>query len=121
MAYDEQIAQRIREVLAGQTGVEEKKMFGGLAFMLNGHMCCGVMQDGIMVRVGPQGHAAAVSRPHAAEMDFTGRPMRGMVAVAPAGIADDAALADWVELGRRFVLTQPPKVKAPKRKSSHHK
>ena len=117
MAYDEQVAQRIRHVLGGQPGLEEKKMFGGLAFMLNGHMCCGVMQDGIMVRVGPEGHDAAVSRPHASEMDFTGRPMRGMVTVKPAGFAAETALAEWVELGRRFALTQPPKVKAAKAKS----
>ena len=79
MAYDEQFAERVRAVLAGQPGLAERKMFGGLAFMLAGNMCVGVEQDRLMVRLGQELYEDALSRPHAAPMDFTGRPMKGFV------------------------------------------
>src|SRR3990172_269801 len=87
MAFDEAVAERIREALAGSPDVVEKGMFGGIAFMVRGNMCCGVIGDRLMLRVGPKGYDTALSRPHAKPMDFTGRPMKGMVYIEPAGVA----------------------------------
>lgn len=109
MAYDEGIAQRLREVFAGREDVVEKKMFGGIAFMVAGNMCCGVVGDRFMARVGPDRYGEALSRPHAGEMDFTGRPMKGFVYVAPEGIEEDADLQSWVSLCEEFVRSLPPK------------
>ena len=97
MAYDEGLADRIRMALRGRDDVVEKKMFGGLTFMVAGRMACGVVKDELMVRVGPDGHGSALAEPHTRPMDFTGRPMRGMVYVDAAGIASDADLAHWVQ------------------------
>ncbi|MEM7029067.1 MAG: TfoX/Sxy family protein [Chloroflexota bacterium] len=109
MAYDEGLAQRIRETLVEQDGVVEKKMFGGLAFMVHGHMCCGVINEEMMVRVGPDQYEEALEQPHAREMDFTGRPMRGMVTVDGDGFETEGDLVGWVERGLRFVTALPPK------------
>jgi TfoX/Sxy family transcriptional regulator of competence genes len=109
MAYDEALAARIRAVLAGRDDVREQKMFGGIAFMVGDRMAVGVVHDDLMVRVGADAHDDAVAQPHARPMDFTGRPMPGMIYVAPAGVADDADLARWVEAGAAFAASQPPK------------
>ena len=109
MAYDEQLAERVRLVLAGQPGLSERKMFGGLSFMIHGNMCVGVEKDRLMVRLGQELHEEALSRPHAAPMDFTGRPMKGFVFVAPGGISTPAALREWIDLGVQFCLTLPAK------------
>ena len=109
MAYDEELAERIRRALAGRQGVSEKKMFGGIAFMLRGNMCCGIVRDDLMVRVGPERHEEALAQPHARPMDFTGRPMRGMVYVTPEGCRTDEALKRWVEQGLNFAATLPAK------------
>jgi len=109
MAFDEGLAARIRDCLADRSDAVEKKMFGGLTFMVRGHMACGVSGEEIMVRVGPEGYDAALARPHAREMDFTGRSLKGFVFVAPEGFASDDALGTWVELGVEFVSTLPPK------------
>lgn len=110
MAYDQELAHRIRAVLAGRDlDPVERQMFGGLAFMVRGHMTVGVMGDELMVRVGKAGHEEAVGRPHARVMDFTGRPMRSMVVVAPAGFDDDADLEGWVGRGLAFTTTLAPK------------
>lgn len=109
MAYDETLAQRIRELLADKHSVVEKRMFGGIAFMLRGNMCCGIVRDDLMVRVGPERHEEALAQPHARPMDFTGRPMRGMVYVTPEGCRTDEALKRWVEQGLNFAATLPPK------------
>ena len=109
MAYSEKLAQRIRVVLQDELGVREQKMFGGLCFMLRGNMCCGVMQDKLMLRVGPEQYAAALEQPNAHKMDFTGRPMKGMVTVEGEGIDTDEALADWVQWGINFAGSLPPK------------
>lgn len=109
MAYDEELAQRIRALLAGRDDVTERKMFGGIAFMVRDRMAVGIVRDDLMVRVGPEAHDDAVARPHARPMDFTGRPMRGMVYVAPVGVADDADLARWVETGAGYAASQPQK------------
>jgi TfoX/Sxy family transcriptional regulator of competence genes len=109
MAYDEKLAERIRRALAGREGLSERKMFGGIAFMLNGNMCCGLTSDALMVRVGADRFAAALAEPHARPMDFTGRPMKGMVYVDPAGYATDAGLAAWIGRGVEFAASLPPK------------
>lgn len=109
MAYDEGLAARVREVLGERAGVEEKRMFGGLCFLLDGNMCCGIVGDTLMVRVGPGRYEDALRRPHARIMDFTGRPLRGMVYVDPEGISEDRDLEDWVESGSSFAASLPPK------------
>lgn len=108
MAYDERLADRVRDVLEGAPGVSERKMFGGIAFMVEGHMACGVAGDDLMLRLGPEGAEAALRRPHVRPMDFTGRPMTGMVFVAPPGLRG-AALRRWVEAAAAFARTLPPK------------
>ena len=109
MSYDERLADRVRDVLARQEGLTEKKMFGGLSFMLHGNMCCGIVKDDLMVRVGPEGHEEALIRPHVRPMDFTGRPLTGMVYVGPEGYRSDDALIEWVERGVDFAASLPPK------------
>ncbi len=109
MAYDETLAQRMREVLADEPGVVEKKMFGGLAFMVRGNMCCGIVKDELMLRVGKDLFDEAMARPHSRVMDFTHRPMPGMVYVEKPGFASDGDLKDWIDLSLRFVNTLPPK------------
>lgn len=109
MAYDEGVAERVRSVLDGHAGVSEQRSFGGLAFLLNGNMCCGVLNDELVVRVGPDAYDDAVTRSHARPMDFTGRPMRGWVYVAPDGFSEDAELDGWVVLGVEFASSLPAK------------
>ena len=113
MAYDEDLADRVRAVLPPAEAVTERQMFGGLAFMLGGHMFCGVVRDTLMIRLGPDGADRALKRPHVRPMDFTGRPMKGMVFVEPAGLRD-AALQEWVAAAAAFARTLPPKSAAPR-------
>jgi TfoX/Sxy family transcriptional regulator of competence genes len=109
MPYDEKLADRVRGVLARQEGLTEKKMFGGLSFMLRGNMCCGVVRDDLMVRVGPKQHEEALAEPYARPMDFTGRPLKGMVYVGPEGYCSEESLAKWVKRGVDFATSLPPK------------
>lgn len=109
MAYDEKLAQRVRRALGNMEGVGEKKMFGGLCFMLNGNMLCGVEKDMLMLRVGKEAYENALQQPHCRVMDFTGRPLAGYVTVAPAGLGTARALKRWLERGLTFVTTLPPK------------
>ena len=109
MAYNEDLALRVQVALSGQDGVVEKRMFGGIAFMLKGNMCVGVTKDDLMVRVGPDGLDAALAQPHARPMDFTGRPMKGFVYVGPAGTEKDDPLNQWVQRGVAFAGTLPAK------------
>ena len=109
MAYDEALAERIREALAGERGVDEIKMMGGLCFMVGGHMALGIVGEELMVRVGPDGYERALSRVHAREMDFTGRAMKGFVFVAPAGIRTKRSLESWVAPAAAFAKALPPK------------
>lgn len=109
MAFDKAVAERVREALAGAPDVVEKRMFGGIAFMVRGNMCCGVIGDRIMLRVGPKGYETALSRPHAKVMDFTGRPMKGMIYVEPAGFASPRDLGTWIEKAMEFALLLPAK------------
>ncbi|MCB0220664.1 MAG: TfoX/Sxy family protein [Chrysiogenetes bacterium] len=117
MAYDEKLAERIRNVLAARKGVSEKKMFGGLAFLIGGNMACGIVGDELMVRVGPDAHEKSLAEKHVRPMDFTGRPMKGMVYVAPAGIKAGPSLKKWVLRGTDFAGSLPRKTakKAPKK------
>ncbi|TFH29424.1 MAG: TfoX family protein [Deltaproteobacteria bacterium] len=109
MAFEEAVARRVREALAGSPEVVEKRMFGGIAFMVRGNMCCGVIGDRLMLRVGPEGYETALSRPHAKPMDFTGRPMKGMVYVEPAGFASAGGLKGWVARAVEVALSLPAK------------
>ena len=109
MAYDEQLAERVERALSTQPGMVSRKMFGGLAFMLNGNMSVGIYRDQLMVRVGPEGYEKALARPHCHPMDITGRPMKGFVLVEPGGVSTDGALAWWVQLGIDFAAALPPK------------
>jgi hypothetical protein len=109
MAYDEGMARRIREALSGQPGYEEKKMFGGVGYMLRGNMACGVHGPDLIVRVGPERYQDALARPHARPFDLTGRPMRGWVFVGAEGCEADADLQAWVQQGVDYALSLPAK------------
>lgn len=108
MAYDENLADRVRALLEAEAGFSERKMFGGIAFMLDGHMCCGVVDTDLMLRLGPDGADTALERPHVRPMDFTGRPMSSMVFVAPEGL-QGVSLRAWVEQAATFARSLPPK------------
>jgi len=109
MAFDEGLAQRVRELLEDHPYASEKKMFGGLGFMISGNMCVGVMGDGMVVRVGPPNYAHALSLPYAQEFDFTGKPMNGWVMIAAEGLAEDKDLASWLARGEQFASALMPK------------
>jgi hypothetical protein len=105
MAYDETLADRIRRGVGPRADVTEKKMFGGLAFLLDGRMFCGILKDDLMVRVGPERYKAALAEAHVRPMDFTGRPMNGYVFVGPDGSRTEKAIKKWVDQGAAFVAT----------------
>jgi hypothetical protein len=109
MAYDATLATRVRALLIPRDGYDEKKMFGGICFMLHGRMACGIVRDMLIVRVGRQAYHAALFRPHAAAFDLTGRPLTGWVQVGPEGWAKDDELAAWVEGGVVYALSLPPR------------
>lgn len=115
MVYDERVAERVRRVLSGQRNVVEKRMVGGRSFIVNGSLCCGVTGTALMVRVGPEGLAGALARPHVRRMVFAGRPLAGFLCVDPAGYRTDAALAAWVQRGIDFVSRLPAKRPAARR------
>jgi TfoX/Sxy family transcriptional regulator of competence genes len=108
MAYDEGLAQRLHEHFEERNDIEAKKMFGGLCFMMSKHMCCGIVGDTLMARVGPDNYEDCLAAPYAKEMDFTGKAMKGMIYVSPEGIADDSDLAHRVGLCTAFVESLPP-------------
>jgi len=105
--YDEELASRVRAALGAQPGVEEKRMFGGLSFMVRGQMCCGVLRDELVVRVGADRFDEALTQPHVRPMDFTGRPTTGMVYVTRDGLSSDLALAGWVQRGIDYITAHP--------------
>lgn len=109
MAFDETLAARIRQTLAPFPDVDERKMFGGIAFMLRGNMCCGVVGDMLMLRLGNEGAAAALAERHTRPMDFTGKPLKSMIYVGPEGISTPEDLNRWVRRGAEFAATLPPK------------
>lgn len=109
MGYDQQTAERVRRTLTGRPGVVEKRMVGGLSFMVDGHMCCGVTSTALMVRIGSDAYERELARPYVRPMEFAGRPLAGYVCVDPEGFPTDAALATWVQRGIDFVSTLPAK------------
>lgn len=115
MAYDELVCGRIQRAVADREDVTEKKMFGGVAFLLDGKMFCGIVKEDLMVRVGPEAHEKALGEPHVRPMDFTGRPMKGYVYVGPLGTKTDKMVARWVERGLKFVAGVEKKVKGKKK------
>lgn len=108
MAYSEPLAALIRGALAS-ADFTEKKMFGGLCFMVQGHMCCGVAKDELMVRVGPDAYDKALARKHARHMDFTGRPLKGMIYVGTEGCKTARQVKSWTDAGLVFVQSLPAK------------
>ena len=109
MPYDAGLAERVRHVLSKHRDVSEKQMFGGIAFLVGGHMAVGIVKTELMVRVGAEAYEKLIRQPHAREMDFTGRSMRGMVYVGVAGVAEDEDHATWVERGTTNARSLPPK------------
>ena len=111
VAYDEELAERVREVLADRTDVDEKKMFGGLTFMVGGQMSCGVLKNDLIVRIEPIDFDDLAAQAGVRPFDFTGRPMQGMVYVERDVLADDDVLRSWVQRGVTFVAAHPAKRK----------
>ncbi|MDP6358082.1 MAG: TfoX/Sxy family protein [Planctomycetota bacterium] len=109
MAYNERLAESIRSVLHQKKGITERKMFGGIAFMLNGNMFCGIVDDKLMLRLGNAGVEEALEQPHTRPMDFTGRVMKSMLYVDPEVIVSDADVESWVVKAVDFAATFPPK------------
>lgn len=109
MAYNEELADKVRKSFGKQKGLAERKMFGGLCFTVNGHMAAGVVDDKLMLRVGPEQHEKVLSLKHAEPMDFTGRPMKGMVYVAPEGCNTATKIKPWLKRALSFVESLPPK------------
>ena len=102
MGYNEKLADRIRKLLNRRKGIEEKKMFGGLSFLLNGKMCCGIIKNDLVVRVGPENYEHVLTQPHTRPMDFTGRPIKGFVYVESNGLSRDVALRKWVNMSLSY-------------------
>lgn len=109
MAYDEGLAERMREHFEDRSDITDKKMFGGLCFLINGNMACGIVKDELMLRVGPDGYADALAQPQAREMDFTGRALKGMIYVGCEGFAENEDLAAWLDRATAFASSLPPK------------
>lgn len=109
MSYDPEAAERVRRLLSGRDDVAEKKMVGGLSFLISGNMCCGVTGTALMVRVGPEGRQQALGEPYVRPMRFAGRDLSGFVCVDQAGFAADDELARWVQRGLDFVSRLPVK------------
>jgi hypothetical protein len=109
MAFDETLAERIRQSLARRKNVEERKMFGCICFLLTGNALAGVWKDRLIARLGPGEGEAALREPHVRAFDITGRPMRNWVAVEPVGVEDDDQLHDWVRRALKFVTKLPAK------------
>lgn len=109
MAYDEGAAQRVRELISDQPGYEEKKMFGGIGFLIHGNMACGVIRDDLIVRVGEDRYTDSLLKPHVELFDITGRAMTGWVMVKESGYHSDRDLEEWVDQGIAYALTLPPK------------
>ena len=109
MTYNQELVDRVRSHLADQDGYQEKNMFGGLAMMLNGNMCCGVVGEELMARVGPDRYEDCLKVEYVRQMDFTGKPLRGMVYIAAVGLDSDRELAIWIGMSQAFASSLPPK------------
>jgi TfoX N-terminal domain len=109
MAFDEALAERLRQGLARRKNVEEKKMFGGVGFLINGNLLVGVWKNSLCVRLGPEQAEKALHEPHVKQFDITGRPMKGWVLVEPEGLGEDGKLSGWIQRAVRFVGKLPAK------------
>jgi TfoX/Sxy family transcriptional regulator of competence genes len=109
VAYDEELADRVRDLVSAHSEVSERKMFGGIAFMVSGNMAVGVLGEDLIVRLGPEEAEKALAEPGVREFDFTGRPMKNIVYVSPEQTADENALAGWVEAGAGYAASLPAK------------
>ena len=109
MAFDEGLAERVRSVLKGERSLQEKRMFGGLAFMVKGQMCCGVLKKDLVLRLGSEDYTKCVAHPHVRPMNFTGRSMRGFLYVGAGGVRTSRQLEAWIGKSLRFVSTLPKK------------
>jgi len=109
MAYDPKLEERIQAKLKGTRGLVEKKMFGGVGFMIHGNMACGILKEDLIVRVNPESHHEILKRPHVKPFDNMGRPMAGWILVTPEGCRADKALASWIQMGVEFAKTLPAK------------
>lgn len=109
MAYNEDLAQRVREEMSALPGYVEKKMFGGVGFMLQGNMACGVNGTDLIVRVGPERYESALAEPHTKLFDMTGRPMKGWVVVLAEGYEANGDLKAWVQRGVAYAMSLPAK------------
>jgi len=114
MAYDEDLAQRVRSLIAEKKGFSEKKMFGGIAFLLSGKMCCGVLKDDLVVRISLGDYERALNRLHVRPMDLTGRPMKGYAYVGSDAIRSARSLQAWLDKSIGFVTSLPEKTKTKK-------
>jgi TfoX/Sxy family transcriptional regulator of competence genes len=116
MAYSEALAERVRDAIAVREGITERKMFGGIVWMVNGNMACGTLGENLMVRLDHEDAERALAEPHVGPMEFTGRSMRGFITVDSGGIADEAALGRWVDAAAAHAAALPAKpVKPAKR------
>ena len=120
MAYDLHLADRVRSILKRVSEFSEKKMFGGLAFMVNGHMCCGILKTDLVLRLTTEEAAACLRQPHTRPMDFTGKPMKSMIYVSAIGADSDEALAAWVESAVRLARSVPKKKNARRAATTRH-
>jgi TfoX/Sxy family transcriptional regulator of competence genes len=109
MAYNEKLSQRIKRLLQETRGIENKKMFGGIGFLLHGNMACGILNDYLIIRVGPDGYEDALALPHTRKFDITGRAMKGWIMVAKDGCSSDEELSVWVGRGLAFAASLPKK------------
>ena len=111
MPFNQRLAERVRKILGKLDGFSEKKMFGGLCFLINGNMAIGLVNDDLMIRVDPESYEKILSRPDVRKMDFTGRPMKGFLYIGAKGTESDKDLKNWILIGIDFALSLPPKKK----------
>ena len=109
MAFDERLAERIRGSLGRRKGLAEKKMFGGIAFLLNGNMCVGIHKSAMIVRLAPEETDAALKQPHTRRFDLTGRPMKGWILVEPEGLKTETKLSKWIQVASKYASSLPAK------------
>jgi TfoX/Sxy family transcriptional regulator of competence genes len=109
MSFDNHLADRIRKQLANQEGLTEKKMFGGIGFLLNGNMCCGVLGEEVVIRLDPEQTEKALTNKYTREFDFSGRPMKGWIYVGAKAVENETDLKHWVQIGLKYAGSLPPK------------
>lgn len=112
MEFENDLERRIRGILSDKLHLETRKMFGGVCFLLRGHMLCGIAKGKFVARIGPDAYEEALQEPHVLPMDFTGKPLKGMVYVLPAGIQTNAVLTNWIDRSIEFVNQLPSKKNA---------